>query len=200
MTPFAPPAVVAIDVGSGSCRALVFDAAGSLRGLAQREWTYHPAPGAPGGYDFDTADGWAQIGACVREAIAATRLAPADVAAVTAASMREGFVLYDEAGRERWACPNIDARAGREATAMIAEGLAERQYRRGGDWTSITAPARLRWIQRHQPDILARARHMTMLGDWAIARLSGVFCTDPSLGSSSNLFDLTRRTWSAESA
>ncbi|HEU5431671.1 MAG TPA: FGGY family carbohydrate kinase [Thermomicrobiales bacterium] len=198
--PLTPPAVVTVDVGSGSCRALVFDAAGTLRGLAQREWLYHPAPGAPGGYDFDTQDGWAQVGTCVREAMAAARVAPADVAAVTAASMREGFVLYDDDGREIWACPNIDARAGREATEMIAEGLAERQYRRGGDWTSITAPARLRWIRRHQPDTLARARHLTMLGDWVIARLSGVFCTDPSLGSSSNLFDLAERTWSPASA
>jgi autoinducer-2 kinase len=58
MTAFTPPAVVTIDAGSGSCRALVFDAAGALLGLAQREWTYHPVPGAPGGFDFDTADGW----------------------------------------------------------------------------------------------------------------------------------------------
>ncbi|HET7092278.1 MAG TPA: hypothetical protein VFI22_02340, partial [Thermomicrobiales bacterium] len=84
MTPMTPPAVVTVDVGSGSCRALVFDAAGDLRGLAQREWLYHPAPGAAGGYDFDTRDGWAQVGACVREAMAKARVAPADVAAVTA--------------------------------------------------------------------------------------------------------------------
>jgi len=198
MSAFASPAVLTIDVGSGSCRALVFDAAGSLRGLAQREWTYHAVPDAPGGFDFDTADGWAQVAACIREALAAAEVAPADVAAVTAASMREGFVLYDEEGREIWACPNIDARAGHEAGEMIAEGLAERQYFRGGDWTSITAPARLRWIRRHQPDVLARARHLTMLGDWVIARLSGVFGTDPSLGSSSNMFDLARRDWSAD--
>ena len=49
MTAFTPPAVLTIDAGSGSCRALVFDAAGSLRGMAQREWTYRPVPGAPGG-------------------------------------------------------------------------------------------------------------------------------------------------------
>ncbi|HUG60217.1 MAG TPA: FGGY family carbohydrate kinase, partial [Methylomirabilota bacterium] len=165
MTALTPPAVLTIDVGSGSCRALVFDAAGSLRGLARREWIYHPASGAPGGFDFDTGDGWARVCACVREALAAARIAPAEVAAVTAASMREGFVLYDEAGHEIWACPNIDARAGIEAAEMIAEGLAERQYRRGGDWTSITAPARLRWLRRHQPEVLARARHLTMLGD-----------------------------------
>ncbi len=197
---FAPPAVLTIDAGSGSCRALLFDAEGALLGLAQREWTYHPVPDAPGGFDFDTADGWRQVAACIQEVLARTGISAADIAAVSAASMREGFVLYDEAGQEIWACPNIDARAGAEAAEMIAEGLAAAQYRRGGDWTSITAPARLRWIQHHQPDTWARATRLTMLGDWVIARLSGVYCTDPSLGSSSNLFDLRHRTWSAESA
>jgi autoinducer 2 (AI-2) kinase len=192
--------VVTVDVGSGSCRALVFDASGELRGLAQREWTYHAVPDAPGGFDFDPADGWRQVCDCVREALRTAQVAPDEIAAVTAASMREGFVLYDESGGEIWACPNIDARAGVEAAEMIAEGLAHRQYERGGDWTSITAPARLRWIRRHQPEVLERARRLTMLGDWVIYRLSGVFCTDPSLGSSSNLFDLAARTWSSESA
>lgn len=200
MTAFTAPAVVTIDVGSGSCRALVFDAAGRLLGLGQREWVYHPVPNAPGGFDFDTGDGWAQVCASIHEALAAPGITPDDVAAVTAASMREGCVLYDEDGREIWACPNIDARAGVEAEEMIDEGLAQRQYERGGDWTSITAPARLRWIRRHQPEILERARQLTMLGDWVIFRLSGVFCTDPSLGSSSNLFNLAARDWSPESA
>ena len=200
MSTYTPPVVVTVDAGSGSCRALVFDAAGHLLGLAQREWIYHPVPDAPGGFDFDTAGGWTQVSDCVREALATAQVAPDQVAAVTAASMREGFVLYDDDGHEIWACPNIDARAGGEAAEMIGEGLAERQYQRGGDWTSITAPARLRWIQRHQPEILARARHLTMLGDWVIFRLCGVFCTDPSLGSSSNLFDLATRAWSPETS
>jgi autoinducer 2 (AI-2) kinase len=197
---FAPPAVLAIDVGSGSCRALLFDGEGTLLGLSQREWTYHPVPDAPGGFDFDTVDGWRQVTACIQEVLAQAHVSAAEIAAVSASSMREGFVLYDEAGQEIWACPNIDARAGAEAAAMIEEGLAQAQYRRGGDWTSITAPARLRWIQQHQPEIWERAVGLTMLGDWVVARLSGVYCTDPSLGSSSNLFDLRQRTWSAESA
>ncbi|MFN8679065.1 MAG: FGGY family carbohydrate kinase [Thermomicrobiales bacterium] len=197
---YAPPVVLSIDAGSGSCRALLFDAEGALLGLAQREWTYHPVPDAPGGFDFDTVDGWRQVSACIQEVLARTGVPVTDIAAVSAASMREGFVLYDAAGQEIWACPNIDARAGAEAAEMIAEGLAQAQYRRGGDWTSITAPARLRWIQRHLPDTWARATRLTMLGDWVVARLSGVYCTDPSLGSSSNLFDLKSRTWSAESA
>ncbi len=192
------PLVLAVDVGSGSCRALVFDAAGRLLGLAQREWVYHPVPGWPGGFDFDAEEGWRLVGTCCQEALARAGAAPADVAAVSASSMREGCVLFDAAGEAVWACPNIDARAGREAEELIDEGLAERHYRRGGDWTSITAPARLRWLQRHRPELWSGVRHLTMLGDWVVFRLCGVFCTDPSLGSSSNLFDLAARTWSDE--
>ena len=194
------PLALAIDVGSGSCRALVFDASGSLVGLSQREWNYHPVDGWPGGFDFDTNAGWESVQACIREVIGRTGINAAHIAAVAASSMREGFVLYDEGGEEIWACPNIDARAGREAKEMIGEGLAESQYRRGGDWTSFTAPARLRWIRREQPDIWKRARYLTMLADWVAYRLSGVFSTDPSLGSSSNLFDLSAREWSDVSA
>ena len=64
-------------------------------------------------------------------------------------------MLYDGAGREIWACPNVDSRSGQEAVDLIAEGAAERIYALGGDWVSITTPARLRWLARHRPDILA---------------------------------------------
>lgn len=194
------PVALAIDAGSGSCRALIFDDTGNLLGLAQREWAYHAVPNAPGGFDFDTEAGWEGVQTCIREAMAKAGVDASRIVAVAASSMREGCVLYDDAGEVLWACPNIDARAGVEAEEMIGEGLAEAQYFRGGDWTSITAPARLRWIQRRQPETWDRVKHLTMLGDWVVYRLSGVFSTDPSLGSSSNLFDLATRDWSPDSA
>jgi autoinducer 2 (AI-2) kinase len=192
--------VVTVDAGSGSCRALVFDERAGLRGLIQQEWTYRPAPGAPGGLDFDTSDGWRQVCDCVQGALAQAGIDPGQVAAVTATSMREGFVLWDEAGNEIWGVPNVDARAGLEAAQLIADGLAEPIYRRGGDWTSLAASARLRWVERNDPDVFARAKHLTMLGDWVLTRLSGEYATDPSLGSSSGLFDLGSRDWSADTA
>ncbi len=39
---------------------------------------------------------------------------------------------------------------------------------------------------------------MNMLADWITHRLTGEFVTDPSIGSSSGMFDLARRSWSAE--
>ncbi|UPL10977.1 FGGY family carbohydrate kinase [Microbacterium sufflavum] len=189
---------LAIDAGTGSARALAFDIEGRLVTQAAREWTHVAVPGHPGGTVFDTDGGWAAIAGAVSEVVA--RLGERRVAAVAASSMREGFVLSDAEGRELWACPNTDGRARAEAEELVAEGVADEVYRTAGDWVSITAPARLRWIARHQPDVLAAARHFGMLSDWVTTRLTGAFVTEPTSGSSSALFDLRARDWSDELA
>jgi len=112
--------------------------------------------------------------------------------------MREGMVLYDEKGREIWACPNVDSRAVEEATFMIREELGEKIYFIGGDWLSIISPPRFRWIKRHLPKVYDKIAHMTMLSDWIIYRLTNIFATDPSIGSSSGMFNLSKRCWSNE--
>ena len=73
-------------------------------------------------------------------------------------------------------------------------GAAQEIYDRAGDWVAITAPARFLWIATHEPDVFASIAHVGMLGDWILTRLSGAFVTDPSLGSSSGMFDLEART------
>ena len=40
-----------------------------------------------------------------------------------------------------------------EAVDLIASGEAQEIYERAGDWVAITAPARFRWIARHEPEI-----------------------------------------------
>ncbi|HET6820679.1 MAG TPA: autoinducer-2 kinase [Candidatus Limnocylindria bacterium] len=190
--------LLALDLGTGSCRAVIFDADGRQVAVGQREWAHPSLPDVPGSQVFDTEHNWQLIGACARDALAASGLEPRDIDAVSATSMREGMVLYDEHGREIWACPNVDSRAADEAAELVRSGAARTLFETGGDWVPITAPARFRWIQRHQPDVFAAAAHLGMLSDWALYRLTGRFVTDPSAGSSSDLFDLRSRTWSTE--
>lgn len=190
------PVVVAIDAGTGSARALAFTEAGEAVARAAVEWEHRAVSGHPGGVDFDAVAGWEAICRAVREVVRALNGRP--VAAVVASSMREGFVLFDAEGREIFACPNADGRARAQADALLAEGLADEIYRTAGDWVSITAPARLRWLAEHEPDVLRRTRHIGMLSDWVNRRLCGEHLTDPTCGSSSALFDLRRRTWSRE--
>lgn len=188
--------LLAIDAGTGSCRGALFTAGGDQVSCGQREYVHPAQPGVEGSRVFDTAANWELITQCVRAAIAEARCDPSAIKAVSATSMREGMVLYDACGNEIWACPNVDGRAGAEAAELVQSGLAQEIYQRSGDWVSITAPPRLLWIARHAPDLFASIAHVGMLGDWVIKRLSGTFVTDPSLGSSSGMFELAQRDWS----
>ena len=112
--------LLAIDVGTGSARAVLFTAAGQQAGIGQREYSHRELPEVPGSQVFDTTKNWALIGQCVREALANADIPPAAVRAVSATSMREGMVLYDQHGTETWACPNVDSRSADEAVELIA--------------------------------------------------------------------------------
>jgi autoinducer 2 (AI-2) kinase len=191
--------LLAIDLGTGSCRAVVFDEDGRQVSIGQREWSHAALPDAPGSRVFDTSGNWALIGECIREALDRSAIRAEDVTAVSCTSMREGMVLYDADGREIWACPNIDSRAATEAAELVASGDARRLFEQGGDWVSITSPARFAWILSHEPDVFKQIARIGMLSDWVIYRLTGRFVTDPSSGSSSNLFDLRSRSWSSSS-
>ena len=167
--------LLAIDLGTGSCRAVLFDEAGAQVAIGQREWSHAGLPDAPGSQVFDTARNWALICECIREALDQAAIGPSDVAAVSSTSMREGMVLYDADGREIWACPNVDSRAAAEATELVRSGKARQIYEQGGDWVSITSPARFLWIQAHEPDTYRRIAHVGMLSDWVLYRLTGRF-------------------------
>ncbi len=190
--------LLAIDLGTGSCRAVIFDLDGRQVAIGQREWTHAPLPGVPGSQVFDTERNWQLICECIREALARSGLSPGEIAAVSSTSMREGMVLYDAQGREIWACPNVDSRAADQAAGLVRSGDARRIFEIGGDWVAITSPARFLWIREHQPEVFDAIAHVGMLSDWVLYRLAGRFVTDPTSGSSSDLFDLRARTWSSD--
>lgn len=191
--------LLALDLGTGSCRAVLFDEDGNQVAIGQREWSHAGIPGVPGSQVFDTTGNWRLIGECVRDAIGKAGITARNIAAVSSTSMREGMVLYDDRGEEIWACPNVDSRSAAEATELVRSGLARQIYETGGDWVSITSPARFLWIQAHEPEIHRAIAHVGMLSDWVLYRLTGRFVTDPAAGSSSNLFDLRTRSWSTDS-
>ncbi|WP_421850401.1 FGGY family carbohydrate kinase [Oricola sp.] len=192
------PLVLALDGGTGSCRAILFDLSGREVAVGQREWHHRQTPDAPGGMDFDTDANGLLFDEVCREVVADIGGAAGRIKAVSTTSMREGMVLYDAAGKVLWACPNIDGRAQAQAESLAASGLAETIFETGGDWVSITAPSRFLWIRQNTPEILEATRTFGMLSDWIATRLTGEFCTEPSAGSSSALFDLSRRSWSDE--
>ena len=192
------PYFLALDAGSGSGRAVVFDAAGRQVGVGQREWIHRGDPAFPGALDFDCTANGTLLDDVTRAAISAAGIKPSEIKAISTTSMREGSVWFDVDGNALWACPNIDSRAVVEAAELAKDGSAAKIFEIAGDWVSITTAARVRWIARHRPDILKRTAKIGMISDWAAMRLTGRLVTEPSAGSSTGLFDLSRRSWSED--
>jgi len=190
--------LLAIDAGTGSGRAVLFDETGRQIAVAQEEWTHIAEPDAPGSMSFDCDANWALIARCVRKALAEAGLTGEAVKAVSSTSMREGIVLYDADGREVWACANVDGRAGAQVTALKAQGedIERAYYRESGQTFALGALPRLLWVKEHRPAIFERVRRLSMINDWVAARLSGEIVAEPSNGGTSGLLGLAGRTWS----
>ena len=175
---------------------MIFSSQGEQISIASREWAHPTLSEYPGSFVFETERNWHLICEAIREAVQRANVLPEEILGISATSMREGMVLYDASGKEIWACPNVDSRANKEVTQMIRLGLAKKIYRKAGDWLAITSPPRFLWLKKHEPGIYKKTAHMSMISDWVLFRLCGQFATDPSIGSSSNLFQLSKRTWS----
>src|SRR5512138_742095 len=85
--------ILALDQGTTSSRALVFDHDGKIRGLAQKEFSqFFPSPGL---VEHDAEEIWAsQLGVAV-EAIARAGVTAADIAAIGITNQRETTVVWD---------------------------------------------------------------------------------------------------------
>ena len=93
---------------------------GQQLGVGQEEWTHIAEPGVPGSMSFDTAVNWQRVVRCIGKALNEAGVSGDKVRAVSSTSMREAIVLYDGAGKEVWACANVDSRAEAEVRELKA--------------------------------------------------------------------------------
>jgi autoinducer 2 (AI-2) kinase len=106
--------LMAIDAGTGSVRAVIFDTNGKQISVSQQEWIHLEEQDVPNSMSFDTEKNWTLTVKCITESLRLAGLTGEDILAVSATSMREGIVLYDSEGQELWAVANVDARASKE--------------------------------------------------------------------------------------
>jgi len=193
---------MAIDAGTGSVRAVVFDVQGRQIGCVQKEWKHLEDPAYPGSMNFDWNVNWNLTCSCIKEVLSNTGIDEKNIAAVSATCMREGIVLYDANGEELWACANVDARAKDEVTQLkqIDPNLEKELYLKSGQAFALGALPRLLWVKNKLPDVYKKIARVGMINDWIIFRLSGVLKVEPSNGSTTGLFDLKTRTWDIEIA
>lgn len=192
--------LMAIDAGTGSVRAVIFDTEGNQICVSQQEWEHKEDPRYPGSMDFDWIHNWELASQCIRDVLKESGIDPAEIAGIATTSMREGIVLYDKNGKEIWACANVDARSTDEVIQLkkISETLEKEIYMPSGQTFALGALPRILWVKNHLPEIYDQTTTVIMFNDWLIAKLTGLLTTEPSNGCTTGIFDLSKRTWLPE--
>jgi glycerol kinase len=194
--------VLAIDQGTTSTRAILFDAAGRARSSAQIALTQlHPRPGW---VEHDPEEIWRSVVSTCHEVIAA---ADGPIAAVGITNQRETAVLWERAsGRP---VHNAIVWQDRRTTALCerwrAAGLAEIVERRTGLVVDpYFSASKVSWLLDSLPGLRQRARAGEIafgtIDSFLLWRLSGGrrHATDVTNAARTMLFDIRRFTWDAE--
>ncbi|MEI0560743.1 autoinducer-2 kinase [Brachyspira pilosicoli] len=184
--------ILALDAGTGSVRAVVFDISGNQIFESAKEYVHKINEKYPGSIDFDIENNWKLICDCIKDVL--NKVSADDIISISTTSMREAFVLYDEKKQPIWACSNVDARAYEETIELRKNPSLEKDiYLLSGQTFSLCAIPRLLWIKRHEPDIYNRACYLNMISDWIAAELGADIFIDPSNGSTLGIFNLENR-------
>jgi len=194
--------LMAIDAGTGSVRAVIFDTQGTQIAVAQKEWIHIEVEGVENSMTFDTVSNWDLTLWCIQHALKNAGLQGSDILAVSATSMREGIVLYDAKGEAIWGVANVDARADKEVRYLkeAYAGIEEKFYKISGQTFALGALPRILWLKNNMPELYEKVASISMIGDWILAKLSGIIATDPSNGGTTGIFSLKNRDWDVSMA
>ena len=194
--------ILALDQGTTSSRAIVFDRDGTVKAVAQKEFT-QIFPQA-GWVEHDPQDIWAsQIGVAV-EALGRAHLQPKDVAAIGITNQRETTIVWDrETGIPIGnAIVWQDRRTADYCERLKAEGAgATIQNETGLLIDAYFSASKIRWLLDNVPGARARAEAGRLafgtVDTWIIWNLTdrAVHVTDVSNASRTMLFNIHTLQW-----
>lgn len=188
---------LALDLGTGSARAALVDANGSVLAIAARE--HDQIVPAFGWSEQRPADWWAGIAASVRDVLRDVPRARGRVAMVAACGQMHGTVLLDAEGNPvRDAVPLWnDKRTTAQVAAYEAQHAPDRYLERTGNPPTPAWPAfKLQWIRDNDPQAYGRATVVCMPKDYVNFRLTGRIATDRTEAACSFLMDPRTGDWS----
>jgi xylulokinase len=186
---------LAIDVGTGSCRAALVDGAGRIHAIAHRE--HDQIVPRYGWSEQRPADWWQGTVDSIRRVLAEVPGAAARVSAVCACGQMHGAVLVDGVGRltrdtaplwnDKRTLPQVERFAATVEAQRITANPASPA------WPGF----KVQWLMENDPDAVDRAAHLLMPKDWINLNLTGLVAQDVTEASLSYLMDAGTCDWSA---
>jgi glycerol kinase len=195
--------ILALDQGTTSSRAILFDRHGRVFATAQQEYPQHFPQ--PGWVEHDALDIWNSQLACARQVLREAGISAAQVAAIGIANQRETTLLWDRATGEPIARAIVwqDRRTAEACDRLRAEGKADCiQSKTGLELDAYFSATKLQWLLAHVPGARARAERGELafgtVDSWLVYKLCGRHVTDVSNASRTMLFNIHTLRWDDE--
>ena len=198
-------AILALDQGTTSSRALLFNRNGEVLATSQREFTQHFP--RPGWVEHDALEIWQTQRLVAAEVIAKSAIAANDIGAIGITNQRETTVLWDRASGLPIAPAIVwqDRRTAEFCEALKRAGLENAI----GEKTGLVIDAyfsgtKLNWLLQHIPGARQRAMRGELafgtIDSWLIWQLTAgnVHATDVSNASRTMLFNIHTLDWDEE--
>lgn len=194
--------ILAIDQGTTSSRAIVFDAAGLPVATAQKEFTQHYP--ADGWVEHDAEEIWRDVQSLLREAVAKAGLRGSDIAGIGITNQRETTVVWERDGGRpiHRAIVWQDRRTAEVCRQKLADGVGSLVQKKTGLLIdSYFSATKVAWLLDHVPGARARAEKGELcfgtIDSFLLFRLTGgaVHATDATNASRTMLFDIGTQDW-----
>src|SRR5262245_59467309 len=194
--------ILALDQGTTSSRAIVFDHDGSIRAVAQKEFT-QIFPQA-GWVEHDPGEIWASQISVAVEALGRGQIKPGDLAAVGITNQRETTIIWDRETGEpiHNAVVWQDRRTADYCERLKAEGHGDTiQKKTGLLIDAYFSASKVRWLLDNVSGAKARADAGKLafgtVDSWLVWKLTNGTChvTDVSNASRTMLFNIHTLTW-----
>jgi glycerol kinase len=197
--------ILALDQGTTSSRAILFDRGGLVVAVAQKEFR-QSFPQA-GWVEHDAEEIWASQLAVAREAITKAKISTGEVAAIGITNQRETTVIWDR--RTGQPIHNAivwqDRRTAQFCDQLKREGHADRvQAKTGLVIDAYFSGSKVRWLLDNVPGARGRAERGELafgtIDTWLLWKLTNgaAHVTDPSNASRTMLYNIHTRQWDDE--
>ncbi|MBF1392635.1 MAG: glycerol kinase GlpK [Prevotella histicola] len=197
--------ILALDQGTTSSRAIVFDHNGHIKSVAQKEFTqYFPQPGW---VEHNPNEIWSSQASVIAEAISAIDINGLDIAGIGITNQRETTIVWDIDTEEPIYNAIVwqDRRTSEYCDELKAQGLTEKIHEKTGlIIDAYFSGTKIKWILDNVPGARKRAEMGKLrfgnVDSWLVWRLTRgeIHVTDVTNASRTMLFNIKDLKWDEE--
>ncbi len=191
-----PSSVIGIDVGTTSIKGMLMENKGRILAFARQEYSLDTGEG--GICELDSEVYWEVTCQIIQNLILKSGVDPRTIGGLAFSSQGETLIPVDAEGKPlRKAIIWLDNRSANEADEIKNQFGEQRIMEVTGqpEVLPIWPATRILWMKKNEPQVFNRVNKYLLVEDFLIFKMTGKYCTEHSLSSSTLYFNISRKEW-----